>query len=304
MEYKIYTLHDPDTLEIRYVGYTNQPFYKRLSSHICEAKGSSNTHKSNWIKGLLSDNKRPLIKLLDITTDIKELKKLEIYWINKLKIEGINLTNGTPGGDGLPVGFKHSELTKAKMSEAKSGKRPGWMDSSEANSIRIKIGITQTGKKLTKEHIDKIILGNTGKRWKLTELSKTKRYKPVIQYSLNGELLKIWTSIKEIEDTLNIPRSIISRCCNCIKGAYTGYGFIWKFKNHESKFKDLAPSTLGKKIVLQYTLNGIFIKKWESLTQINKELNFHISLISKCCNNKKSEAHGFIWKFETDNTLK
>ena len=35
---KIYALKHPNTLEIRYIGKTNQSLSKRLTNHICNAK--------------------------------------------------------------------------------------------------------------------------------------------------------------------------------------------------------------------------------------------------------------------------
>lgn len=52
--------------------------------------------------------------------------------------------------------------------------------------------------------------------------------KPIIQYSLNGEFIKEWPSTKEIQRTLGICHSNISKCC---KGERkTCCGFIWRFK--------------------------------------------------------------------------
>lgn len=52
------------------------------------------------------------------------------------------------------------------------------------------------------------------------------------------------------------------------------------------------------KRVLQYTKEGAFIKKWESLTHIEKELGYLHGNISLCCNGKCKYSHGFIWRFE------
>jgi hypothetical protein len=51
--------------------------------------------------------------------------------------------------------------------------------------------------------------------------------KPVLQYDLNGNLVKRWDSIADIERELGINRSCISN--NLIGNYKTSYGFVWKY---------------------------------------------------------------------------
>ena len=62
---KIYSLNDPDTLEIKYIGKTVQKLEKRLSGHITKAKYNRTTHCSCWIYKLLLKGKRPKIQLIE-----------------------------------------------------------------------------------------------------------------------------------------------------------------------------------------------------------------------------------------------
>ena len=52
-----------------------------------------------------------------------------------------------------------------------------------------------------------------------------------------------------------------------------------------------------KKPVLQYDLNGNFIKEWPSATDVGKEANDNIC---KCLKGKQKSAYGFIWKYKRD----
>lgn len=55
--------------------------------------------------------------------------------------------------------------------------------------------------------------------------------KPVYQYSLDGKLIKEWSSTREIERQTGYSNSYISKCCS---GKYkTAYGFIWRYKEPE-----------------------------------------------------------------------
>jgi group I intron endonuclease len=52
------------------------------------------------------------------------------------------------------------------------------------------------------------------------------------------------------------------------------------------------------KIISQYTLEGIFIKEWESGKQASIDLKIAQPNINSCCNNKVKSAGGFVWKFK------
>lgn len=53
------------------------------------------------------------------------------------------------------------------------------------------------------------------------------------------------------------------------------------------------------KPVLQYDLNGNFIREWPSLAKVYEELGIHKSDISDCCKGRKVKtAGGFVWKFK------
>ena len=71
--------------------------------------------------------------------------------------------------------------------------------------------------------------------------------------------------------------------------------------NYGSRNKRIANSLINhqeiSKLVLQYSLDGEFIRKWPSTRQIERELGFANSAISECCNGKLKTAYGFIWKF-------
>ena len=48
--------------------------------------------------------------------------------------------------------------------------------------------------------------------------------------------------------------------------------------------------------ILQYTLEGEFVRKWDSATEIKNKLGFDNSFISKCCRGERKSSYGFIWK--------
>ena len=52
----------------------------------------------------------------------------------------------------------------------------------------------------------------------------------------------------------------------------------------------------NSKVVLQYSLDGTFIKEWESTIQASKELKIHH--ISECCNGKRKTCGGYLWRYK------
>lgn len=54
------------------------------------------------------------------------------------------------------------------------------------------------------------------------------------------------------------------------------------------------------KCVLQYDLNNVFIKKWDSITDASKKTNINYYSISNNCRGKQKSAGGFIWKFKEE----
>lgn len=52
--------------------------------------------------------------------------------------------------------------------------------------------------------------------------------------------------------------------------------------------------------LLQFNLDGEFIKKWESGRQVQKDLGFDNSSITKCCKGKCKSVYDCIWGYEKD----
>ena len=52
------------------------------------------------------------------------------------------------------------------------------------------------------------------------------------------------------------------------------------------------------KPVLQYTKSGELVKEWKSTRDVQRNLNYNQSNISKCCTGKLKSAYNYIWKFK------
>lgn len=113
----IYTLSDPVSNDIRYVGWCFNT-KRRLSQHIQRAK-SEKTHKANWINQLAAKGLAPLMDVVE--TGSGDWAFAEKKWIAFYRGSGIDLVNLTDGGEGV-TGLVFSAESKEKMAAAKRGK--------------------------------------------------------------------------------------------------------------------------------------------------------------------------------------
>src|ERR1700722_803048 len=100
--WKVYTLSDPDTESIFYVGVTKRPLKARLYNHIYDAQnlaGKVASRKDVKILALLADNKQPIIEQIEELSghDVAEMLKLalekEASWTTYFLNQGIQLVN-------------------------------------------------------------------------------------------------------------------------------------------------------------------------------------------------------------------
>lgn len=66
--------------------------------------------------------------------------------------------------------------------------------------------------------------------------------------------------------------------------------------NYGTRNKRLSESK--EKPILQYALDGSFIRDWESIKQASKELNIHQCNITSCCKGRLKTCGNFIWKYK------
>ena len=52
-----------------------------------------------------------------------------------------------------------------------------------------------------------------------------------------------------------------------------------------------------RKTILQFTKDGKLVRKWDSATQVERELGFHNSGICMCCKGKQKTCGGYRWKY-------
>lgn len=66
--------------------------------------------------------------------------------------------------------------------------------------------------------------------------------------------------------------------------------------------KRALSNTNGKrsKPVLQYSLDGTFIKEWKSTMDVERMTGYSGGHISACCRNIRKTAYGYLWKYKKE----
>lgn len=146
-----------------------------------------------------------------------EAKKIERALISELMTQddsyGYNMTSG---GDGV-CGFKHSVLSRMKMSVSKSGANHPNYHKHRTDATRSKIAIGLTG---NKNAVGVIRSEETKQR-----MSAAKK-KPVEMYA-DGVFVKLFNSAIDAQEETGINRKNISLCC--IGQRKSAGGYNWKF---------------------------------------------------------------------------
>lgn len=133
MTSSLYHLCDPRNGGVRYVGYSHNPD-KRFNRHL---KDMGSTHKCRWLSSLRTLGLQPILVTVCVLQSAEEAKRMEVAMIAMLRKRGIDLTNTTPGGDGVMTGRKHEEATRKKMSD-------NWTPEKRSEASLLRKGIPQS----------------------------------------------------------------------------------------------------------------------------------------------------------------
>ena len=201
----------------------------------------------------------------------EELDEWEQYYIkfyDTLYPNGYNLQEGGRGG--VP-----SDETKKKISEASKGKQL-------SDETKKKISESTSGEKnpfYGRQHSEET-------RRKLSEANKGKQLpeeqKKKISEALIGEKNPFYGKHHSYETKKKISESLKGKPAHN-KGVPMS----------EEQKKKMRNDKRSKK-VLQFTLDGEFIREWPSTHECGRN-GFDRGFISACCNGKRKSAYGFKW---------
>lgn len=140
---------------------------------------------------------------------------------------------------------------------------------------------------------------------------KCKNSKRVCQISIDGQLVKIWSSATEASNDLHITASSISNVCNSKirrkggESAQTAGGYIWVFEKDYDPCKDYSIKRLrlhsGSRLteVLLLSDDGDVMQEFCSMHEASRELGICVESVRKTCLHKfKNPRFNLIYKSE------
>jgi hypothetical protein len=291
-----------------YIGQTIRPFnirYQRKGEGIERVykyhitlrnyNGSENEHLLRSIEKYGFSN-FDIIENFDYGINKEELNEKEIYWINYYNSTDNNYGyNHTKGGHNISDSILIPIVQLSKNGQFIKQ----WSSISEA-MYELKINHITTCCKGR-------IKSSGGFRWMYLEdyvklkdnLPEVKYSKKVLQFSIYGDLIREWESLKEISKHYNVSERSICGCCR--NEFNTVCGYLWRYKDdYEKNINIVKPVDLVTKSVVKLSLNGDFVTKYDSITDAASSENGFTANISACCRKKKKSCYGFMWVYEED----
>ncbi len=127
------------------------------------------------------------------------------------------------------------------------------------------------------------------------------------QYEINGKFIAQYETYGEASDKTGVAKRPIQRCVSGEKKS--GGGFLWKKVPASAALYDSSPvlycADPQKKAVCQYTVNGIKIAEYASISEAARETGINISGIRKALQGLQKQAGESIWRYKaSDNDIK
>lgn len=161
----------------------------------------------------------------------KKTKKILKTWLNQYGYIRVSLhKNGKQKWH-----LVHRLVYEAFIGEIPNGMQVNHKDENKENNVLSNIDTLMTCKENNN-------WGTHNERSAKTRSNNQKRCKIVIQKSLDGKVIRIWPSIREIQRKLGYLIGAISKCCRCgfyRKGKWINYtqayGYLWQYEEDNTK---------------------------------------------------------------------
>lgn len=269
-----------------YIGQTSQSLQERIRQHNSHAYGHQYTyHFHNAIRKYgINDFDYEIIE--DNITSKDALNERERYWISYYNsyYEGYN---STMGGDG---NVRRDDELIAKL----------FRDGRTTQEI---CEITGYHRGTVYKSYHTMALTEENNRRK-AEQTRQRCARIVEQYTLDGELIRIWSSATECGKTLG-SQSLISAICRQEENMLSAYGYLFKYADDPrdilewvARLKNKKDNGKPKKEIEQYDCDNNLVCTYESAsaaaTALGKKDKSNICAAAR----KGVKAYGYYWRYK------
>lgn len=288
----------------KYVGITTKTIEERWKEHIRIAFSNSKDSKALFKKAIKKYGvENWLVEELEQCENIEQLKEREQYWIKILNSYAFDENgwgyNSTRGGD-LPPEFTQTPVCICDILQG---------------TILFSCDSIKKAEKITGVRIEKIgepditsggycILYQKQLNGKTQEEIKNiiQDLYPhlVYQLDLQGNIVNLYRNTVEASKTINCSNGNLIMACQGKRRLC--HGFQWAYRNNlkDKIYKQPRDIKTLAISVTQYSLGGIKIREWNSITEAVKNNRGTDSHISQCCNGKRQSCGGFQWRYTED----
>lgn len=86
---------------------------------------------------------------------------------------------------------------------------------------------------------------------------------------------------------------------NCVDNLeWCSYQYNNNYGTRNQQVSDKLTNGKRSKAVYQYTLDGEFIREWQSMNEVQRQLGYDNSHIGKCCLGKQKQSYGYKWRYK------
>jgi GIY-YIG catalytic domain. len=123
----------------------------------------------------------------------------------------------------------------------------------------------------------------------------------VIQLNINGDLIKKWDCIMEASISFGCATTAIGNACKIGYRTNFAVGYLWQYESDYLNGVALKINSKYNKVV-QFNINGDFVKKWENSTDAAKSIGVTSSSVTSASHFKYNSnlSGGFLWLTDDD----
>lgn len=255
-----------------YIGITRQKPKRRWGNG---KNYASNIYFTNAINKYGWENIKHDILYMGLTKEEAEQKEIEMiaFYKSDERNHGYNIDKG-----GNATG-KTSEETRRKLSISHIGQKGHIVSDEQREQYRI----------------------SSANNWKNDKIKNKIMSKLIENHGIKVECIetgKVYNTLTEAQRETGANRHYIPICCD--DQTKTSNGLHWRYYKN-NKINDTTKyrknNVVNKRKIRQYSLNGKFIKEYESIMSASRETNINISKISRNLKNKGLSKSEYLWKY-------